>query len=48
MPLSSESVTLAGSALVFNNTYGAGVTPAFRGAIITAENFLQAHFVNPG
>ncbi len=47
MPLSSESVTLAGSALVFNNTYGAGVTPAFRGAIITAENFLQAHFVNP-
>ena len=47
MPLSSETVSLAGSALVFNNTYGAGVTPAFRGAIITAENFLQAHFVNP-
>jgi len=47
MPLSSETVTLAGSALVFNNTYGAGVTAAYRSAIITAENFLQAHFVNP-
>ncbi|MGZ3378196.1 MAG: NF038122 family metalloprotease [Phenylobacterium sp.] len=46
MPVSSETVTLAGSGLVFNNTYDAGVTDAYRAAVITAENFLQTHFVN--
>jgi Ca2+-binding RTX toxin-like protein len=46
MPITSESVTLAGSALVFDNTYDAGVTDAYRSAIITAENFLQSHFSN--
>jgi len=46
MTLATESVTLAGSGLVFINYYGAGVTDAYRGAVITAENFLQSHFTN--
>jgi hypothetical protein len=46
MPVSSETVTLAGSGLVFNNTYAPEVTDAYRANIITAENFLQTHFVN--
>ncbi|MEA2834747.1 MAG: hypothetical protein QOG66_2949 [Methylobacteriaceae bacterium] len=44
---SPETVTLAGSALTFVNTYGAGVTAAYRTAIIYAENELQSHFSNP-
>ncbi|HZZ69536.1 MAG TPA: NF038122 family metalloprotease [Phenylobacterium sp.] len=31
---------------MFDNTYGPGVTDAYRNAVITAENFLQTHFVN--
>jgi Ca2+-binding RTX toxin-like protein len=46
MPLAAESITLAGSSLVFANTYGAGVTDAFRAAIITAENAFQSHFTD--
>nr|WP_294522384.1 NF038122 family metalloprotease [uncultured Rhodopila sp.] len=42
----SDTVTLAGSGMVFNNTYGSGVTAAFKDAIITAENFFQSHFSN--
>jgi hypothetical protein len=42
----SETVTYAGSGLVFVNSYGAGVTDAFRSEIIAAENFFQSHFVN--
>ena len=41
-----EAVTLAGSGLVFQNTYGSGVNAAFKAAIITAENFYQSHFTN--
>jgi hypothetical protein len=44
MPVSSETVTFAGSGLVFENTYDASVTDGYRAAIITAENYLQAHF----
>ncbi len=40
----SETVTLPGSGLIFNNTYGSGVSEAFKAAIITAENFFQSHF----
>ncbi len=47
MPLGSETVTLPGSSLVFQNTYTASVTNAYRSAIVTAENFLQAHFTGP-
>jgi Ca2+-binding RTX toxin-like protein len=47
MTLPTEAVTLAGSGLVFINYYGDGVTDAYRGAILTAENFLQSHFTNP-
>jgi len=47
MSLDTESVTLAGSGLVFVNYYGAGVTDAYRGAIISAENYLQSQFTNP-
>lgn len=46
MPVSSETVTFAGSSLVFENTYDASVTDGYRAAIITAENYLQAHFSN--
>nr|WP_294504209.1 NF038122 family metalloprotease [uncultured Rhodopila sp.] len=42
----SDTVRLAGSGIVFNNTYGSGVTAAFKDAIITAENFFQSHFSN--
>jgi len=46
MSLPTESVSLAGSGLVFQNYYGAGVTDAFRTAILTAEHDLQSHFTN--
>src|ERR1051325_11633664 len=43
---SSEQVTLAGSGLVFNNTYLGGVSAAFRTEIIAAENYLQSQFTD--
>ena len=46
MSLEAESVTQPGSGLVFDNTYGAGVTDAYRAAIVTAEHELQSHFTN--
>ena len=46
MTLATESVTLAGSGLVFVNYYDPTVSDAYRGAILTAENFLQSHFTN--
>ena len=46
MALPNETVTFAGSGIVFNNTYSATVTAQYRTAIITAENYLQAHFTN--
>ena len=46
MSLPNETVTLAGSGIVFNNTYTATVTDPYRSAIIQAENYLQAHFTN--
>jgi Ca2+-binding RTX toxin-like protein len=46
MPLSSETVSLPGSGLVFQNSYSSLVTDAYRGAVLQAENFLQSHFVN--
>ena len=46
MPIAPETVTLAGSGLVFNNTYGAGVTEAYRSAVVAAENAFQSHFGN--
>jgi Ca2+-binding RTX toxin-like protein len=46
MPLAAESITLPGSSLVFQNTYGSGVTDAYRSAIVSAENDLQSHFSN--
>jgi hypothetical protein len=42
----SDTVTLSGSGIVFNNTYGSGVTAAFKAAVIAAENFFQSHFSN--
>jgi hypothetical protein len=47
MSLEAETVTQLGSGLVFNNTYGAGVTEAYRAAIVAAETNLQAQFTNP-
>ena len=46
MSLEAESVTQLGSGLVFNNTYGAGVTDAYRAAIVTAETNLASQFTN--
>jgi hypothetical protein len=46
MTLPTEAVTLAGSGLVFINSYSASVTDAYRGAVLSAENFLQSHFTN--
>src|ERR1700757_3696843 len=46
MTLGAESVSLAGSGLVFVNNYDASVTPDFRSAIIAAENELQRDFTN--
>src|SRR5438445_9359313 len=46
MPLSNETVTVAGSGIVFNNSYGPGATIAFRTEVIAAENYLQAHFTD--
>ena len=49
--MSTEAVSLAGSGLVFNNTFGSGATSAFKAAVTAAENFFQAHFtylLNPG
>jgi hypothetical protein len=43
---SSDTVSLAGSGLIFQNTFLSGVTPAFKAAVKAAENFLQAHFTN--
>jgi Ca2+-binding RTX toxin-like protein len=47
VPFSSESVTLAGSGLVFNNTYSSTVSGDYRAAIQSAENILQAQFIDP-
>src|SRR6185437_13204558 len=46
MAFATESVTLPGSGLVFINNYTDNVTAPYRAAIISAENFLQAHFTN--
>jgi hypothetical protein len=46
MSLEAESVTQPGSGLVFNNTYGAGVTEAYRTAIVAAETNLASQFTN--
>ena len=46
MAIAPESVTLAGSGLVFINYYDDGVSQAYRGAIIAAEHELQSHFTN--
>lgn len=45
--LQSETISSAGSGLVFVNAYGTGVTDAFRSAIVAAETYLQAEFSNP-
>jgi Ca2+-binding RTX toxin-like protein len=46
MAFASESVTVAGSGLVFVNSYDATVSTAYRSAVVTAENYLQSHFTN--
>jgi Ca2+-binding RTX toxin-like protein len=46
MALSNETITFAGSGIVFNNSYDDGVTAQVRTAIVAAENYLQAHFTD--
>lgn len=43
---STDTVSLVGSGLIFQNTFLSGVTPAFRAAVTAAENFFQTHFTN--
>jgi Ca2+-binding RTX toxin-like protein len=47
MAFDAEAITLAGSGLVFINTYDDSVSAAYRNAILAAENYLQSHFTNP-
>jgi Ca2+-binding RTX toxin-like protein len=47
MSFAPEAVTQPGSGLVFLNYYDAGVTSAYRGAIVAAEHQLQTWFTNP-
>ncbi len=42
----TQTVTYAGSGLVFVNDYGSGVTAAFQNEIVAAENFYQSHYTN--
>jgi hypothetical protein len=42
----TQTVTYAGSGLVFVNDYGAGVTATFQNEIVAAENFYQSHYTN--
>jgi hypothetical protein len=44
--VSPETVTYAGSGLVFVNSYGSGVTTTFRNEVVAAENYFQSHFTN--
>jgi Ca2+-binding RTX toxin-like protein len=46
MTVPNETITFAGSGIVFNNSYDSGVTPQVRDAIVAAENYLQAHFTD--
>ncbi|THD55839.1 NF038122 family metalloprotease [Phenylobacterium sp.] len=46
MTLPTDAVTLAGSGLVFINSYDPNVSAAYEAAVVTAENFLQSHFTN--
>ena len=46
MAIAPESVTQAGSGLVFINYYDANVSDAYRTAIVAAEHELQSHFTN--
>ena len=45
-PPPPETVTFAGSGLVFNNTYGSGVSSTFRNEIVAAEQYLESQFTN--
>jgi Ca2+-binding RTX toxin-like protein len=47
MPVSNETVSFAGSGIVFNNTDNLTITDPVRTAIVSAENYLQAHFTDP-
>jgi len=42
----TETVTHAGSGLVFVNTYGSGTTTALHDAIVAAETYLETHFTD--
>src|SRR5215831_20984570 len=44
----TQTVTHAGSGLVFINTFGSGAlaSPAFQNAVIAAETYLEIHFTN--
>ena len=44
--LSNETVSYQGSGLVFNNTYGSGVSVTFQNKIVAAESYLQSIFTN--
>ena len=41
-----DTISHAGSGLVFNNTYDSGVTTAFHNEIVAVENYFQSIFTN--
>ncbi len=43
---SSETVTFAGSGIVFNNTYTANVTQPYKNSILAAEQDIATHWTN--
>ncbi len=42
----SQTVSYAGSGLVFVNTYTANVTTAYQAVILASENYLQSQITN--
>jgi hypothetical protein len=44
--LSGETVTFAGSGIVFHNSYTANVTQAYRNDILAAEQDIASHWTN--
>jgi hypothetical protein len=41
--IAPDVISLAGSNIVFHNTYGAGVTTAYHQAVLDAEHFIEGH-----
>ena len=45
-PTSSDVVTFSGSGIVFNNTYAANVSQAYKNDVLAAEQDIASHWSN--